>query len=162
MPASKAQQAVTAKRRANAIALKLAGMDFETIAERLGYSDPGAARKDFWRAVQKNRIEEKQAVDDLREVEGQRLDRLQAAVWAKAVKGDIKAVETVLKVISQRARLFGLDAPVKAEVSGPGGGPLQLGPATTAELEALISLGRSDLTIGEAEGRDAEDGARDA
>jgi hypothetical protein len=33
MSASKAQQAKTAKRRAQAIALKLAGMDFETIAE---------------------------------------------------------------------------------------------------------------------------------
>jgi Rad3-related DNA helicase len=140
MPASKAQQATTAKRRAQAIALRLAGMDFDTIAERLGYANRGAASKDVWRAVEAHRLEEAQAVANLREVEGQRLDRLQAAVWAKALKGDVKAIETVLKVITQRAKLFGLDAPVRAEISGPGGHAVQLTSATLAELNDLITL----------------------
>lgn len=138
MPASRAQQAATAKRRAQAIALRLAGMDFDTIAERLRYANRGAASKDIHRALEANRIEERQQVETLREVEGQRLDRLQAAVWAKAIKGDLKAVETVLKVIAHRTRLYGLDAPVKAEVSGPGGGSIPIGPVGLAELKNLI------------------------
>lgn len=139
MPASKAQQAATAKRRAQAIALKLAGMDFDTIAERLEYADPGAARKDLWRAFHANRLEERQAVETLREVEGARIDRLQAAVWSKALKGDLKAVETVRRLIAERIRLFGLAEPVRTELSGPGGGPVQLGQASSAELERLIA-----------------------
>lgn len=140
MPASKAQQAKTAQRRAQAIALRLAGMDFDTIAERLGYSSRGAASKDMWRAVETNRLEEAQAVENLRDVEGQRLDRLQAAVWAKALKGDLKAVETVLKVIAQRSRLFGLDAPIRTEVTGPGGGAVELSTGTLEELNQLIAI----------------------
>lgn len=140
MPPSKAQQAFTAKRRAQAIALKLAGMDNETIAERLGYSDRGAMSKDLWRAFHANRLEEKQAVETLRHVEGQRLDRLQAAVWPKALKGDLKAVETVRRLIAERIRLFGIAEPVRTELSGPGGGPLQVGPTTAAELKALIRV----------------------
>jgi hypothetical protein len=140
MPASKAQKAFTSKRRAQAIALRLAGMDFDTIAERLDYSSRGAASKDIWRAVDANRIEEAQAVENLREVEGARLDRLQAAVWAKAIKGDLKAVETVLKVIAQRARLFGLDAPVRTELTGPNGGAVPLAAGTLKELNELIAI----------------------
>lgn len=140
MPPSKAQQAKTAQRRAQAIALRLAGLDFDTIAERLDYASRGAATKDFWRAVEANRLEEKQAVDNLREVEGARLDRLQAAVWSKAVKGDLKAVETVIKLIAQRSRLFGLDAPVRAEISGPDGGAVPLGASSLAELNQLIAI----------------------
>lgn len=149
MPPSKAQKAVTAKRRAQAITLRLAGMDFDTIAERLDYSSRGAATKDFWRAVEANRLEEAQAVENLREVEGTRLDRLQAAVWAKAVQGDLKAVETVLKVIAQRSRLFGLDAAIKAEVSGPDGGAIPLGNGSLLELNKLIEIAGQSGTVEE-------------
>ena len=164
MPASKAQQATTAKRRTQAIALRLAGMDFETIAERLGYASRQAATRDFHRAIAAARLEERQAVENLREVEGQRLDRLQAAVWAKAVKGDLKAVETVLKVIAQRSRLLGLDAPVKTELTGPGGGPMQIGPVTAAELNALIGTagdGDQDSDPSMVDEADTEDGDPD-
>jgi hypothetical protein len=61
----------------------------------------------------------------------------------------------------RRAKLNGLDMPVKAEVTGADGGPLQLGPATTAELETLIGLGSTapPSAVDDAEG--TEDDARD-
>lgn len=138
MAASRAQQAATAKRRTQLIALKLAGMDFDAIANQLNYADTGAARKDFWRAFKLNKLEEQQAVETLREVEGARLDRLQAAAWPKAIKGDLKAIETVRRLIAERIRLFGIAEPVRTELSGPGGGPVRIGPTTAAELQALI------------------------
>ncbi|MEV2259201.1 hypothetical protein AB0J13_11135 [Streptomyces anulatus] len=49
----------------------------------------------------------------------------------------------------RRAKLNGLDMPVKAEVSGPDGGPLQMGPVNEAELEVLMSLGRSTASANE-------------
>ena len=139
MAASKAQQAFTAKRRTQAIALRLAGMDYEAIAERLDYSSRGAASKDICRALDSYRKEEEAQVETWRQLESQRLDRLQAAAWAKAVKGDLKAVETVLKVIAQRCKLLGLDMPQRTEVSGPGGGAIELGPTSLAELNQLIA-----------------------
>lgn len=110
MPASKAKQADVAKRRADAIRLRLAGVDFETIADRLGYASRQHASKDVCRALDAFRAEEEGAVETWRELEGQRLDRLQAAAWSAAAKGDLKAIETVLKVMAQRSKLLGLEA----------------------------------------------------
>lgn len=116
MAASKAQRAVTAERRAKAITLRLAGMDYSTIADRLGYSNRAAACKDITRALAVNLAELGRTADELREVELTRLDRLQAAAWAPAVGGDLRSIETVLRVIDRRCKLLGLDAPVRAEV----------------------------------------------
>jgi hypothetical protein len=140
MPASKAQRAFTAHRRAQAIALRLAGMDYQTIAERLDYASRGAASKDIHRALEETLEAESAAAATLRELEVQRLDRMQAAAWAKAAKGDLKAIETVLKVIDRRCRLLGLDKPVRTELTGADGGPLQVETVDLAELESLIDL----------------------
>lgn len=56
----------------------------------------------------------------MRAQEGDRLDALQAAVWADAMGGDVRAVGAVLRIMDARAKLFGLYAPteVRAEVVG--------------------------------------------
>jgi hypothetical protein len=111
MSASKAQQAATAERRKKAIALKLAGLDYQAIADQLGYADRAAAWIDIDRALKKNLAEEAEQVELLRHVAVQQLNRLQAAVWPKAVKGDTRAAETALRVITQRCKLQGVEAP---------------------------------------------------
>lgn len=116
MPASKAQRAKTAERRAKAVAMRLAGVDYETIAQRLGYASRGAAYTDIDRALQARLVEQHQGADVLRQQELARLDRLQAAAWTAAASGDLKAIETVLKVVDRRCKLLGLDAPVRHEV----------------------------------------------
>lgn len=116
MPASKAQRAKTAERRAKAVAMRLAGVDYETIAQRLGYASRGAAYTDIDRALQARLAEQHQGAHVLRQQELARLDRLQAAAWTAAASGDLKAIETVLKVIDRRCKLLGLDAPVRHEV----------------------------------------------
>lgn len=113
MSASKAQQAATAERRKKAIALKLAGLDYQAIADQLGYADRAAAWIDIDRALKKNLAEEAEQVELLRHVAVQQLNRLQAAVWPKAVKGDTRAAETALRVITQRCKLQGIEAPTQ-------------------------------------------------
>jgi hypothetical protein len=56
--------------------------------------------------------------DEVRKQELDRIDRLQVAVWNRALKGDDKAINTVLRLMERRARLLGLDAAqrVQAEV----------------------------------------------
>jgi hypothetical protein len=59
--------------------------------------------------------------------------------------------------MDRRAKLNGLDMPVKAEVTGANGGPLQMSQATTAELEALIGLGPAPTTVQDTPGDSATD-----
>lgn len=116
MANSKAIRAYTAQRRTKAIALRMAGADWDTIADRLDYSSRAHACKDLTRALAANLAEMGRSVEELREVELMRLDRLQAALWAAAVGGDVRAVDSVLRIVDRRCKLLGLDAPLRAEV----------------------------------------------
>lgn len=116
MPASKAQRAATAKRRAQAVAMRMAGLDYQTIADRLEYKTRQAAAKDVERALAANLAEVTRTAEEFREVERMRLERLQAAAWQAAVGGDLKAIETCLRIIDRRCKLLGLDAPQRHEV----------------------------------------------
>lgn len=46
---------------------------------------------------------------ELRAMEGLRLDELHAAHWSKAIAGDLEATAAVLDIMDRRARLFGLN-----------------------------------------------------
>lgn len=120
MSASKATRAKVAERRRSAIQMVLAGLDYETIAERLGYASRGAAHTDVTRALSANLADLKAEAATLREVQARRYHRLLAAVWPKAVKGDLKAVETAARLTDRVVRLYGLAEPDKLdlEVSG--------------------------------------------
>jgi len=47
-------------------------------------------------------------VDELREFETARLDALQAALWDKAMTGDVRATNSIVRFIDRRCRLLGL------------------------------------------------------
>jgi hypothetical protein len=61
------------------------------------------------------------------------------------------AVNTALRIMDRRAKLLGLDAPVKAELSGPDGGPIQQytvpRPMTREELVAEAAARGLPTTI---------------
>lgn len=113
-------------RRAQAVALRLAGMTYEEIAVQAGYSDKSAARHAVLRAL--DRVEA-ESVQEYRELENARLDRAQAAIWTQVVAGDIKAVLAFLRLSARRARMNGLDAPQAVTVSTP----------DRVQLEAMIA-----------------------
>lgn len=138
---SKAEQAQVAERRAQLIRLRRAGVPFDD--ERilsLGYSSPGAASKDMIRALKQRRDEQAAEVSVYRQQEGERLDALLEAVWDDALQGDLRAVDAALKIADRRAKLYGIDTPVRTEVSGPDGGAVPLGTGSLAELNKLISI----------------------
>lgn len=104
------------RNRANrALSLRLAGLRYEEIAERLDYADEAGPRKAIARILDRQQAE---GVAELREVEGARLDRLQSAAWTAAIQGDLDAIKTVLAIIDRRAKLFGLNAPVAVALNG--------------------------------------------
>ncbi|TXS42929.1 hypothetical protein [Streptomyces sp. t39] len=156
MPISKARQAEIADRRAQLVKLRLSGVRFDDPRIlALGYTSRQAASKDMIRALEEHREEEAAAVSAYRQQENERLDELLAAVWEKATKPspifdkdrnivaeeiDVRAVDTVLRLMDRRAKLNGLDSPVRTEISGPDGGAVPLGNGSLDQLNTLITL----------------------
>ena len=104
------------ERRNKAIKLAASGKDYTQIAAELGYSRRSVARKAVVGALRARTVE---AVGQLRQLEVGCLDGLQAAVWADALAGDIKAVDAVLRIVQARVKLLGLDqSDVKAAPAG--------------------------------------------
>jgi hypothetical protein len=156
MPPSKAKAAETAERRADLIKLRIAGVSFDDPRVlALGYASRGAASKDMLRALEQRRDEEAGAASAYRQQENERLDELMAAVWERATTPspqynkdgihthdeiDLRAVDTLLRLMDRRAKLNGLDSPVRTEVSGPDGGAVPLGNGSLLELNKLIGI----------------------
>ena len=91
--------------------LRVAGATFREIGAELGI-DPTWAHTLAKRALEEVKYE---AADLMRTQEGLRLDAMQQAYWPAAVGGDLRAAALVLRISERRARLFGLDAPVKVD-----------------------------------------------
>ncbi len=92
-------------RRTRAIELKLQGLTHQQIADDLGYANKGTVYR-LIQEAQAARLGD--TADEHRQVEMARLDALQAALWPRAVTGDVAAVEGVRKLIDSRCRLLGL------------------------------------------------------
>ena len=97
---------------AKAVALRRGGATFKDIGDQLDISEATAFR---WVSNALARIPAED-VAMLRRAEGERLDRLQRAVWGQALKGDIRSVETALRIVDRRIKLYGLDAPQQVEI----------------------------------------------
>ena len=92
--------------------LRRAGLTWQRIAEQTGYADHTGAYAAYKRAIKRTM---QQPADELREQELDRVDRLQLAAWPNAMKGDTKSIMTIVKLMERRARLLGLDTPIKIE-----------------------------------------------
>ena len=110
-----------AERQAQAISMRKAGATYKQIGQELGITAMGA-----FKAVEVGLDKTlRESSEGLRELEVQRCETLMRGIWSKAIAGDVQAVDRALKISERIARLLGLDAPVKTEVTGPGGGPVQ-------------------------------------
>lgn len=100
-------------RRSRALNLRLAGLTYREIADRedvsvrTAYNDVQAALK----------LTLQEPADSVRAQELARLDRMQRSVWPQVLSGDVKAGEYLLKVMDRRARLLGLDAPRRIDIT---------------------------------------------
>ena len=92
--------------------LRRAGLTWQSIAEETGYADHTGAYAAYKRAIKRTM---QQPADELREQELDRIDRLQLAAWPNAMKGDTKSIMKIVKLMERRARLLGLDTPIKIE-----------------------------------------------
>lgn len=103
----------TAERRQIAVAMRREGSTYEKIGNHLGVSTT-AAHKHVTRALESIQTATAKELELYRALEADRLDAIQAAIWPQAIeKGDLKAIDRILKVMERRAKLLGLDAPTK-------------------------------------------------
>jgi hypothetical protein len=93
--------------------LRRSGETWERIALAVGYANASGAQKAYARVV--TRVQ-RESVDEIRDLELDRLDRIQRAYWKPAIVDlDKRAAEVVLKVMDRRAKLLGLEAPTKVQ-----------------------------------------------
>lgn len=129
-------------RELEALQLRRSGASLDDIAQRLGYKARSSAMRAIERAMNRNLGE---GADALRGLELERLDRMQLGLWPRAIAGDVKAVAAVLRIMTRRAKLLGLDAPTRVQHEG------EIDVRRVAE-DLALELGRPvDELIAEAE-----------
>lgn len=142
-------------RRAEALKMRIAGMGYAAIGKQLGVSTT-AAYKLVQKAIEE--IKERQAEDaeHLRRLEIERLDAAQSAIWPKVEKGDLMAIDRLIRILQRRSAYYGLDAPQKQELSGADGGPVRIvavdyesaiaaiAPAATGSVPDSVASGEDD------------------
>lgn len=103
-------------RRAQLSQMVLAGIDWQTIADRLYDGNVAFAHTDWHRARKAVKAQINSSVEEARELELDRLRRLLAAIWPKATKGDAKATDTAHRIIQTMIKTQGLEAPTKIQL----------------------------------------------
>jgi len=103
-----------AEKERQALELRRAGATYDEIARAIGYATPQGAYLAYGRALKRSLIGS--GAEEAREMELDRLDRLQRTWWPKALSGDEKATDRVLKIMEHRAKYLGLYAPTKMQV----------------------------------------------
>ena len=102
------------------VQLRRANMEWDAIAQQLGYSDAGHAYRRFMAVMKAYPRED---VDSAREVELQRYNALLESVWPMCLDNDIDnkrqlwAIDRAQRLMDQRARLMGWNRPVRQEIS---------------------------------------------
>jgi hypothetical protein len=111
--------------------LRKSGATWQQIAERGIYADKGAAYRAVMDLLDRQNVE---LGDELRTLMNARFDTALLAIWPAVQRGDLKAIDRMLRIEAQRARLYGIEAPVKTEITGADGGPIEV-----VELEQFVA-----------------------
>ncbi|OPC79946.1 hypothetical protein B4N89_02390 [Embleya scabrispora] len=96
--------------------LRVLGRSYEAIADELGYYDASGAKKAVDRALVRRAAEQQDDRAMLRQRELDLIDHCIRGLAAGIHSGVPRAIEVALKASERRARLLGLDEPVRADV----------------------------------------------
>lgn len=142
-----ARRLIRLEREAQAIELRKSGMSYPKIAAALGISVSGTA-KIVRKVMARLRHVTDEKAEQLRQFDLDRLDTMLNGVWDNATAGNVNAIECVLKIMTRRARLLGLDAPTKQEITGRDGAAIEI---TDARERLTGTVARIADAIAEAE-----------
>ena len=108
-------------RAARALELRMEGMKFDDIATELGYNSKQAA---FDAVSRELKAITREPAEEVLRIDLERLDRMWGIHYLNAQAGDAIALSSCMRIMERRARLLGLDAPSKNEVTGKDGSPI--------------------------------------
>lgn len=106
-----------ARKKREALALREAGATLQTIGDKLYKGDRSNAHRAITEALAEQAAEN---VAEVRALENARLDQMLLGAWPRARKGDNHAIASVIRIMDRRAKLNGLDMPIKTEEVGDG------------------------------------------
>jgi transposase len=111
------------QREREALTYRLGGMKLWEIAQKLGVTEAGVSKM-LSRTLDATSKEISEKAEELRAVQLERTEMMIRGLWSKAMVGDEKAVDTIRKLLERQARLLGIDAPERKEITGKDGEPL--------------------------------------
>lgn len=126
---------MAAKRRSEALDYRLQGFTFEQIGESMGVS----AVRAFQLVTEGLTTIQTENAQQVKDIEVKRLDLLTTAYMQNATQGDVVAANMVIRLSERRAKLLGLDGPIKHELTGKDGKPIE------TEAKVNVETARSDL-----------------
>ncbi len=113
-------RAQAAARRLQALELRKGGATYRQIGERLNVSEAQAFRDVDHALGMLAKLTEGEA-EKVRALEVARLDSVLLPMLQQAKRGSQGAVDRVLRIMERRAKLLGLDMPIRAEITGKDG-----------------------------------------
>ncbi len=125
------------ERTAKAFELRKQGYSLREIAAHLGVSHE-TIRKDITEMSQQFIEESRDIHASMLALELSRLDDMQRSVWIMAKTGDVKAIETVIKIMERRAKMLGFDAAQTTRSVQLSITPEELQRMSDDELQAII------------------------
>jgi hypothetical protein len=94
------------------IELRRAGVTWEKIAMEVGFRNASGAYKMYQRAAERM---VRPHLEEYRDMQLDRLERMHMAVWPRAKDGDLRAIDTALRISDREANLLNLNAPIKVQ-----------------------------------------------
>lgn len=130
-PKGAAGKAEVLDRENEIVKLRRGGLTFDLISQRLGMSIAGVQQA-YERANARVIADD---INAIRNLETERLDLAQSAIWGKVLQGDNPSIANLLRIMERRAKLLGLDQPtrIQAEVITYDGN------AVRSELERILA-----------------------
>ena len=119
----KNRRAQIEERRKKVAANLLGGLTYRQMAGALDVS-LGTIANDVKIILGRWEREQVQDVSEWVELESRRLERMLNAIWNDAIDGKSSAIDRALRIMERRAKLLGLDAPSKQQISGADGSSL--------------------------------------
>jgi AraC-like DNA-binding protein len=134
-PARGAELLKIEQRRAEVAKLRVKAWTLKEIADHFGVSI-GLIHSDLVAVTARTKGQANEAIQIERAMSLARNDVATKAIMGSVETGDVAAIDRLVKLDDRRAKILGLDAPQRGELSGPGGGPLEVevNPATAARL----------------------------
>ena len=97
-----------------ALELLCEGYSASDVASRLGYRDSSHLSAQMKNIIERTTFEK---VQQYRQLEYMRLEKMYQGIESKAFNGDTKAIETALKIHDRKASLLGLKAPEQLHIT---------------------------------------------